>query len=468
MNNRLITSLFAFMMPIFLMGQSVIGNVSGEGQPLVGANVVIEGTDLGGVTDENGNFSLDWTVPNIFTDGEHVVDVNVPAQGWYRAGYGNNTFFLAHKTGITVDLQDTDVTRDDFWFISGTLYDVDTALNDGLPGETIMIYLNGELVETTFTSISGEFTAQVRADSAYARGEHILTFDFEGSPGHLPVETNRTVYVWSEVTIHIDSTSGYVVRSDGVNSPIVITGRISEIGGQGVVINGLDLTLGESDNCGGTEVGSRCLDSNVIWNGATFTMTATAPTWINPGQTQLNVEMPENFSLYLRQGNAWTGMMSITIDATFDVDIEPVIEGEQEDIMGEIKVEAKDTEEGVAGIPITIYLEYENGTRIDSLVVMTDSDGETSFKFDADPPYGDASEYGELVLKMTVSSNGVLSADAVNEFNTDFSSGLSPSYSYEGESDTVPWWMYVLAVVLVGAVAAFIIKRRRDSNCKKN
>ena len=59
MNNRLITSLFAFMMPIFLMGQSVIGNVSGEGQPLVGANVVIEGTELGGVTDNNGNFLID-------------------------------------------------------------------------------------------------------------------------------------------------------------------------------------------------------------------------------------------------------------------------------------------------------------------------------------------------------------------------------------------------------------------------
>ena len=45
------------------MGQSVIGNVSGEGQPLVGGNVVIEGTDLGGVTDENGNFLID--VPGI-------------------------------------------------------------------------------------------------------------------------------------------------------------------------------------------------------------------------------------------------------------------------------------------------------------------------------------------------------------------------------------------------------------------
>ena len=59
MNNRLMTSLFAFLMPMFLMGQSVIGNVSGEGQPLVGANVVIEGTELGGVTDSNGNFLID-------------------------------------------------------------------------------------------------------------------------------------------------------------------------------------------------------------------------------------------------------------------------------------------------------------------------------------------------------------------------------------------------------------------------
>ena len=142
---------------------------------------------------------------------------------------------------MTVDLQDADATRGDFWYISGTLYDIDTALNDGLAGETVNIYYDGVMVESVFTSLSGEFVAQVRVQSGYARGNHQLTFDFEGSPGHLPVTTNKTVVVWSDVTVHIDSTSGYVVRGDNVNSPIVITGRISEIGGQGVVIDGVKI-----------------------------------------------------------------------------------------------------------------------------------------------------------------------------------------------------------------------------------
>ena len=48
MNRRnLLSSLLVFLMPIFLVGQSVVGVVSGEGKPLVGANVVIEGTGLG-------------------------------------------------------------------------------------------------------------------------------------------------------------------------------------------------------------------------------------------------------------------------------------------------------------------------------------------------------------------------------------------------------------------------------------
>ena len=452
--------------------QTTIDGFVGDNQlnPLEGMIVLIsvEGISIGNATtDANGNFTVNWTVPNIFADGDHVVDANVPAQGYYRAGYGNATFFLAHKTGITVQIQDSDATRGDFWFISGNLYDLDTALNDGLPGETVNIYLDGVLVESVFTSLNGEFIAQVRAESAYSRGNHQLSFDFEGSPGHLPVMTNKTVVVWSEVTVHIDSTSAYVVRGDSINSPIVITGRISEIGGQGVVIDGLDLILGETGDCGGNEVGSRCVNSNVIWNGATFTLTATAPTWINPGQTQLNVQMPTNSSLYLRDGYSWTGMMSIVIDAEFDVDVEPIIENEQETIMGEIQVTALDTDEGVSGIAISVYLEYENGTRLDDLIVMTDSNGVATFEFNAEPPYGDTSEYGELMLKMTVTSNGILSTDTVNEFNTQFSSGVSPSYSYEGDAESVPWWMYALAALVVGGAVAFIMMRRKAAETAK-
>ena len=42
--------------------------------------------------------------------------------------------------------------RDDFWEISGTLYDLDTVPNDGLPGETILISIDGVQVATTVTS----------------------------------------------------------------------------------------------------------------------------------------------------------------------------------------------------------------------------------------------------------------------------------------------------------------------------
>ena len=38
----------------------------------------IEGITIGNVTtDSNGNFTFNWQVPNIFEDGEHVVDAIV-------------------------------------------------------------------------------------------------------------------------------------------------------------------------------------------------------------------------------------------------------------------------------------------------------------------------------------------------------------------------------------------------------
>ena len=59
--------------------------------------VSIEGIPIGNATtDSNGNFSFNWQVPtNIFDDGDHIVVADVPAMGWYRAGQGETTFFLA-------------------------------------------------------------------------------------------------------------------------------------------------------------------------------------------------------------------------------------------------------------------------------------------------------------------------------------------------------------------------------------
>ena len=60
MNKRnLLSSLLVFLMPIFLIGQSVVGVVSDGDKPLVGANVVIQGTNLGTVSDDDGFYSID-------------------------------------------------------------------------------------------------------------------------------------------------------------------------------------------------------------------------------------------------------------------------------------------------------------------------------------------------------------------------------------------------------------------------
>ena len=57
--SNLISSLLVFLMPIFLVGQSVVGVVSDEDKPLVGANVVIEGTNLGTVSGVDGVYRVE-------------------------------------------------------------------------------------------------------------------------------------------------------------------------------------------------------------------------------------------------------------------------------------------------------------------------------------------------------------------------------------------------------------------------
>ena len=59
MKRNLITSLLMFLAPIILWGQSVSGVVSDGDKPLIGANVVVEGTELGTVSSDDGSYSVD-------------------------------------------------------------------------------------------------------------------------------------------------------------------------------------------------------------------------------------------------------------------------------------------------------------------------------------------------------------------------------------------------------------------------
>ena len=58
-NRNLISLVVTFLMPMFIYGQSVSGTVADEeGNPLPGANVVVEGTDLGTASLEDGTYLI--------------------------------------------------------------------------------------------------------------------------------------------------------------------------------------------------------------------------------------------------------------------------------------------------------------------------------------------------------------------------------------------------------------------------
>ena len=65
MNKRNLLSLLLFLTPIVIFGQSISGTISGDGKPLVGANIVVEGSQLGGVSDVDGSFLLLYLLANI-------------------------------------------------------------------------------------------------------------------------------------------------------------------------------------------------------------------------------------------------------------------------------------------------------------------------------------------------------------------------------------------------------------------
>ena len=465
--------------PLAVEQLTTIDGFVGDNQlnPLENMSVLltVENIAIGNATtDSNGNFSFTWQVPNIFADGNNTVIANVPAQGYYRAGQGNTTFFLAHRSEMSVSTSESDVTRTDFWEITGSLYDIDTALNDGLAGETISIYLGDEIVATVVTSLSGEFSTSIRAQSSYSRGDHVMRFEFSGSPGHLPTSTNVTVTVWAEVTVQVDEINSYVIRGDSVENRIFIKGRVTEVGGQGAQINNAILLLGNGFDCSSSSSDSRCINNNVIWDNGIFTMTATAPTWMEPGTVRLNVETPQNGSQYLRAGNIFTDNIQIRITAESKVSIDKVIEGEQEVIRGEISLETitqVDPEiiDGVNGVSISVYLENSDGERIDQTVTTTKDGGIAEFIFNNETPYGDTSVHGELIVKMSMAPNSILSDDSVDEFNANYNQGVPVVYEYEGENSSIfqSVWFYAILALLVGAVVAFVIMRKRAESAAK-
>ena len=216
-------------------------------QPIAGhvVELKVDGFVLTQVTTgADGSFSYDWTVQDFFDFGDNLLEADVIAQGYYREGSANQSFFLSHRSAVTIEFVDgVDATRGDFWSISGRLFDIDTVDQDGIANQDVLVYLDGVLMTTVTTDSEGEYSATVLAGMDLARGSgHSIEVIFEGTQEHLSASSNGSVTVWADILITIDGTSTETsVRSDIAN-PIRLTGSVSEVGGIGEVFENIVFT----------------------------------------------------------------------------------------------------------------------------------------------------------------------------------------------------------------------------------
>ena len=434
------------------------------GVPNHEVQLVVEGIVIATLTtDETGAFAFDWVVPDIFDFGNRTLVAESPPQGYYRGGEGNVTFFLSHRSWVTLVFEDgIDATRGDTWELSGRLYDFDTVDRDGLVGFEILVKLDGNALFTTTTGADGEWSATVPATMDLERGEHTISVVFEGTQAHLAADAESGVRVWSDVIIQVDagSNTNVVTRSDSVFQPIFYSGSVQEVGGSGEVFENLVLTIGNGSECSSGREGARCFSENaVVWSNGNFSLSATAPYWLDVGSQYFFLDVARNDTFYLNAASI-SQTVFVQVDAVITVDLLEVVEGEKENVGGSLTVIAEDTGAGVPVIDVLVYLYDENQSQLANRGSKTDENGVATFVFEADPPYGDADVWGELTMDIIV-NDPRLSAQSIQGFETLRSEGFAVQYEFTEAQAETPWWSYLLVLVLAALVAGGVVMYRR-------
>ncbi|MED5290595.1 MAG: hypothetical protein VX778_00060, partial [Candidatus Thermoplasmatota archaeon] len=374
-------------------------------QPIEGhiVELKVDGFVLAQVTTgADGTYSYQWTVQDLFNFGDNLLEANSIAQGYYREGSANQTFFLAHRSAMTLEFNDgTDATRGDFWTFSGRLYDIDTVDQDGIASENVLVYLDGVYIETLTTASDGTFDGQVYAQMDLARGNgHTIQVVFEGTQEHLSTLANGTVTVWADIIITIDSTSSpETVRSDETN-PIRLTGSVAEVGGIGEVFENLVIYVGNGSNCVNNFEGAICFDRvTVEWDVGNFSIDAVSPNTMQPGAQFISLDVPRDTALYTN-GASRAHPIYIKVNADIEISIDTIEENEDEKVDGRVTIIAEDTKSGLAGIAVEFYLYAGNGSELGAKTKLTDENGVADFEFNNDPQYGDASTFGRVSLNI--------------------------------------------------------------------
>lgn len=416
--------------------------------------IFIDGTLIGITsTDENGDWSYNWVISDFLDVGFHTLTISAPAQGYHRPGSVDANLTIAYHTGMNLQVDDVSVTRGEKWNFTGRLFDADSAGAPGLVGREIIVTLNGEEIHRTTTGYDGNFKFDHAIGYLIARGGHDIRFTFEGQTFYLPVEYNMTVFARADVVIELLWQTDIIIRSNDAYD-IELVGRIVEVGGEGDVIEEMEVVLlwdGVAER------------STVTWDESTghFDLRSPARSTMPAGDLSLQLTALSDADRYLNSASIEHIVnIRVPVTFTFNPDTHHIKEN-QRVIKGNVTITAQDTGLPVEGISIvarlvnTTMIHFQN-------VKLTDSDGVMDYRFEIEnqPPFHDKSRWGDLTLIFQTDSQLIAPADRfwlANEHG-----GIQ--MTYEDPAPPFTFWQIVALIgilLILGTAAGLAISLRR-------
>tara|TARA_B100001250_G_scaffold409695_1_gene434576 strand:- start:216 stop:2027 length:1812 start_codon:yes stop_codon:yes gene_type:complete len=416
----------------------------------------VDSSIIGSATTEvDGTWTLDWIVGPAFTIGVHDIVAYSEPQGFYLGGQANTTIVIKHNAEITsLSLDEGGVaTRGGNWNLSGILVDSDTSPRIPIEGAIITIEVDGLFLTTITTDSSGFFTTQIPVDVSSARGQHTIRVSYGGNDQFIGDVSNVTAYTWSDVIIEILDVSDNNIRSNS-SHPIVITGRIIEIGGTGNAVSNSDISL--------IWAGAKESGAVVTWDNATgqFTVSLVGRSPMK-GDLDFTLKMASDDIRFFNEAQKVGIDAFLMVPASFTAD-DVTIELNSRDIVGTVSVYADDTGEAISNVSITALL-LNQTSELTQFGKLSDESGVFEYTFvslEPLPTFSDTDHWGYFQIRLNTTSSLIAPDDRGDLLNVVVA--LTYEQADEAESALLnPSSIAIIAIILLGAAGAVIQMRRK-------
>ena len=191
-----------------------------------------------------------------------------------------------------------------------------------------------------------------------------------------------------------------------------------------------------------------------------FYINAIAPASLTSGNLILMVEFSGSDGEYLVSESSNITML-LKVDATFVLEIQPIILGQRDDIFGNITITADDTNQPLDGISVILILGNESGQLV-TRTLITNEFGVAEISLENTPPYSEVASFGTVTLEVSSDDLRISNKSLVTLQANIPETLYYQSVEVESSSSVFVWGSLMSLVVLAGVGIMWYRKRKQD------